>query len=89
MKKPDLRGRVPESWACIDCGINTAPGMLNREQMEQAFVRDWNDQGVNQIYNELSEVYTVSSFVIDGEAVLLGVDGVSDFNGLHCSATPA
>src|SRR4029077_15372484 len=24
-----------------------------------------------------------SSFVVDGEAVLLGVDGVSDFNGLH------
>ena len=24
-----------------------------------------------------------SAFVIDGEAVLLGVDGVSDFNGLH------
>ena len=24
-----------------------------------------------------------ASFVIDGEAVLLGVDGVSDFNGLH------
>jgi bifunctional non-homologous end joining protein LigD len=24
-----------------------------------------------------------SSFVIDGEAALLGVDGVSDFNGLH------
>ena len=24
-----------------------------------------------------------SSFVIDGEAVLLGVDGGSDFNGLH------
>lgn len=22
-------------------------------------------------------------FVIDGEAVILGVDGVSDFNGLH------
>ena len=22
--------------------------------------------------------------MIDGEAVLLGVDGVSDFNGLHC-----
>jgi ATP-dependent DNA ligase len=25
----------------------------------------------------------MTSFVIDGEAVLLGVDGVSDFNGLH------
>src|SRR3954454_8757362 len=24
-----------------------------------------------------------TSFIIDGEAVLLGVDGVSDFNGLH------
>src|SRR3954454_19257471 len=24
-----------------------------------------------------------TSFVVDGEAVLLGVDGVSDFNGLH------
>ena len=24
-----------------------------------------------------------SSFVLDGEAVLLGVDVVSDFNGLH------
>ena len=24
-----------------------------------------------------------TSFVIDGEAVLLGVDGRSDFNGLH------
>jgi ATP-dependent DNA ligase len=24
-----------------------------------------------------------NSFVLDGEAVLLGVDGVSDFNGLH------
>jgi hypothetical protein len=20
------RGAVPESWACIDCGVNTAPG---------------------------------------------------------------
>ncbi len=25
----------------------------------------------------------VTSFVIEGEAVLLGVDGISDFNGLH------
>ena len=24
-----------------------------------------------------------TSFLIDGEAVLLGVDGISDFNGLH------
>jgi bifunctional non-homologous end joining protein LigD len=37
-----------------------------------------------------------TSFVIDGEAVLLGVDGRSDFNGLHyrkhddeCSCMPS
>ena len=40
MEKPDLRGKVPESWACIDCGINTAPGHLPREEMEQALAAD-------------------------------------------------
>ena len=32
----NLRGLVPESWACIDCGVNTAPGMLNRAEAEAA-----------------------------------------------------
>jgi bifunctional non-homologous end joining protein LigD len=27
--------------------------------------------------------YRVGSFVLDGEGVLLGVDGIADFNGLH------
>ena len=60
MKKPDLRGKVPESWACIDCGVNTAPGHLNREQMEQALALDWNNQGVTQTYGELTEIYMVA-----------------------------
>ena len=59
MKKTDLRGKMPESWACIDCGINTAPGFLDRKQMEQALALDWNDQGVHQTIDEFSEVYTV------------------------------
>ena len=59
MKKPDLKGKVPESWACIDCGVNTAPGHLNREQMEQALALDWNNQGVTQTYGELTEIYMV------------------------------
>ena len=41
MEKPDLHGKVPESRACIDCGINTAPGDLPREEMEQALAADW------------------------------------------------
>ena len=63
MAKPDLQGRMPDSWACFDCVINTAPGLLNREQMEQALARDWADEGVNQTVDELSEVYTVKDKV--------------------------
>ncbi|MGM4955289.1 hypothetical protein [Bradyrhizobium sp. S3.9.1] len=32
---------------------------------------------------EVARKLRQTSFVIDGEAVLLGVDGVSDFSGLH------
>ena len=59
MTKPDLRGKVPESWRCIDCGINTAPGHLAREQMEQALT--WADEGVTPTYNELTEIYAVKA----------------------------
>jgi hypothetical protein len=31
------RGTIPESWNCIDCNINTAPGMMTREHVDQAF----------------------------------------------------
>jgi hypothetical protein len=63
MKQIDLRGKIPESWACIDCRINTAPGCLNRAQMEQALAADWNDQGVQLNINERSEIYTVKPAV--------------------------
>jgi bifunctional non-homologous end joining protein LigD len=42
---------------------------------------DWSEH-----YPRIAEAalrHRLSSFVIDGETVLLGVDGVSDFNGLH------
>jgi hypothetical protein len=31
--KKNLEGIVPESWLCLDCGRDTAPGMLNRVEM--------------------------------------------------------
>ena len=31
----------------------------------------------------VDELYQAVASVVDGEAVLLGVDGISDFNGLH------
>jgi hypothetical protein len=27
-------GRVPESWLCVDCGVNTAPGVPDRRKTE-------------------------------------------------------
>jgi bifunctional non-homologous end joining protein LigD len=42
---------------------------------------DWTDR--YPLVVEAALRYSAASFVIDGEAVLLGVDGVSDFDGLH------
>ena len=33
--RDDLRGLMPESCACIDCGVNTAPGLVNRAEAEK------------------------------------------------------
>jgi bifunctional non-homologous end joining protein LigD len=42
---------------------------------------DWTDRYPRIVEAALKN--RSSSFVIDGEAVLLGVDGISDFDGLH------
>jgi hypothetical protein len=63
MKDLDLKGVMPESWCCVDCGINTAPGFKNRAQAEQAFAVDWNNQGFTQKVNEFTEVYTIKAKV--------------------------
>jgi hypothetical protein len=57
----DARGKIPESWACIDCGVNTAPGMSNRIQVEQglATLALTGETGVEQVINQQSEVYCV------------------------------
>jgi hypothetical protein len=59
----DLRGLIPESWACIDCGVKTAPGLKNRLQAEQAFAADWNNEGIEQTVDDWSEVYMVKPAV--------------------------
>jgi hypothetical protein len=63
MMTDDLQGLVPESWNCVDCGIDTAPGCHNRAQMERAFAAIGDDQGVEQTFDQRSEVYTVRSAV--------------------------
>jgi hypothetical protein len=78
-KKLDLTGALPESWACIDCGINTAPGLSTREQMERAFAADWNKQGVEQTFDEFSEVYMV-------KPAIWKAAGMESFSGCLCIA---
>jgi len=46
-------GLVPESWCCIDCGMNTAPGALT----VKALGGKWDaGEGVDQTFDERAEV---------------------------------
>jgi len=53
--KEDRDGSPTESWLCIDCGFNTAPGFFNQVELDKAFAAD---SGVNK-----SEVYIVRDAV--------------------------
>jgi hypothetical protein len=62
----NFEGLVPESWRCIDCGFNTAPGCLNRAEMEQAaqaLGKMWETTGIKQHIDNRSEIYTVRKSV--------------------------
>ena len=34
------RAGEPETWHCVDCGVDTAPGTPTREQMREDFRRE-------------------------------------------------
>ena len=59
----DLTGLIPESWNCIDCGLDTAPGCLNRQQMEERVAKigeeAWENGGIQFKNKSQSEVYIV------------------------------
>jgi hypothetical protein len=63
----DLRGQAPESWSCVDCGVDTAPGFLARADLELAFYAAYAVQGmagvVEQTVGDRSEVYVVRNAV--------------------------
>jgi hypothetical protein len=54
-----MKGLTPESWLCVDCGFDTAPGFLGRAAMEKAF--EGLDEGgsINQYLDDKSEVFVV------------------------------
>jgi hypothetical protein len=51
-------GVIPESWACVDCSINTAPGCLDWAQREQSLAANLD---IENIIDERSEVYVVKA----------------------------
>ena len=62
-KKADLFSLIPESWLCIDCGVNTAPGLLSRAEagkaIEAAEAEGNEDWRLPQSFDEQSELYAV------------------------------
>jgi hypothetical protein len=56
-----LKGTIPETWKCIDCGFNTAPGYSTRIEVETAFVAGV--KSIEQTANSDSEIYTVRTHV--------------------------
>jgi hypothetical protein len=79
-KKIDLRSATPETWDCIDCGINTHPGSLTREQMEEAYAlaEATHSKTIAEItYDENCEVYTVKNTVWKAA-------GMGGFDGCLC-----
>ena len=55
---------IPKTWACVDCGINIAPGCMNASQVAAAFrAKVLNPGGASLTVSEASEVYIVKSAV--------------------------
>ena len=57
----DHKRTTPESWCCVDCGINTLPGCPTRIEMERAMngAALWLEPASFQLeFNEHYEVYT-------------------------------
>jgi hypothetical protein len=62
----DLKGLTPESWCCVDCGINTFPKCPSRIEMERHFngkVLKLEPTTVPVEYDEHCEVYMVRASV--------------------------
>jgi len=59
----DRKDRTSDSWCCIDCGMNTAPGTPPRRLMAFLFQQAGMDDEVRSRITWDSEVYTVRDSV--------------------------
>ena len=78
--KFNLKGRIPDSWLCVDCGRNTAPGVYDRFRIErelEAVGGKWPAQGFKMQYDHESEVFRVRDAVWEKA-------GIDPFGGCLC-----
>ena len=54
--RTSAKGTMPESWLCVDCGVNTAPGLPDRKQVDVALAIYGE---TNCCYDQDTEVYTL------------------------------
>jgi hypothetical protein len=73
--QPMPEGAQPESWCCVDCGFNTAPGCLTRAELEEAFANG--HYSVPQRYDDKHEIYVVRKTVWEKT-------GLAAFGGCLC-----
>jgi hypothetical protein len=72
--RKSAKGRCPESWLCVDCGVNTAPGFPNRKETDLALALRGEAECA---YTADSEVYTVTQEV-------WRATGLEDMGGCLC-----
>jgi hypothetical protein len=56
-KDKAVQDNIVESWLCVDCGVNTAPGCLSGPELRIALALS--SGGVEQTYTRETEVYDV------------------------------
>jgi hypothetical protein len=60
-----LKGRIADSYVCVDCGMDTCPGHTTRAELEQACRdakaagKNWKDVPTHLSFTEESELYYV------------------------------
>ena len=62
-RRETARGCVSESNLCVDCGVNTAPGLLTRKQLDVAFKIYGKDHAIEQTLTWDQEVYMLKKGV--------------------------
>jgi hypothetical protein len=72
MSKP-----LPESWRCVDCNVNTAPGCLNNVEAEQVLASGADTVNVeitskSEIYSVRDAVWKQAGMKADGGCLCIG-----------------